>query len=75
MDKALSPAPGVGGEEAFIHKEYHLSTAEPMVVSVENSKPVCSTNYIVADLLADIGMEAIHPKKSRTLSNPSMKVP
>ncbi len=57
----------VGAEEAVIHKEYHLSTADPMVVGVENSKPVCCTNYIVADQLADIGMEAIHPKASKPL--------
>ena len=57
----------VGAEEAVIHKEYHLSTADPMVVGIENSRPVCSTNYIVADQLADIGMEAIHPKASKPL--------
>jgi aspartate kinase len=57
----------VGAEEAVIHKEYHLSTADPMIVGVENSMPVCSTNYIVADQLADIGMEAIHPKASKPL--------
>lgn len=57
----------VGAQEAVIHKEYHLSTADPMVVGVENSKPVCCTNYIVADQLADIGMEAIHPKASKPL--------
>lgn len=57
----------VGAAEAVIHKEYHLSTADPMVVGIENSKPVGFTNYIVADQLADIGMEAIHPKASKPL--------
>ena len=57
----------VGATEAVIHKEYHLSTADPMLVGVENSKPVGFTNYIVADQLADIGMEAIHPKASKPL--------
>jgi aspartate kinase len=38
-----------------------------MIVGVENSKPVGQTNYIVADQLADIGMEAIHPKASKPL--------
>ena len=57
----------VGAEEAVIHKEYHLSTADPMIVGIENSKPVGFTNYIVADQLADIGMEAIHPKASKPL--------
>ena len=57
----------VGAGEAVIHKEYHLSTADPAVVGVENSKPVGYTNYDVADQLADIGMEAIHPKASKPL--------
>ena len=54
-------------EEAVIHKEYHLSSADPMIVGVENSRPVGVTNYNVADQLADIGMEAIHPKASKPL--------
>lgn len=57
----------VGAAEAVIHKEYHLSTADPMIVGVENSRPVGFTNYTVADQLADIGMEAIHPKASKPL--------
>lgn len=57
----------VNADEAVIHKEYHLSTADPMIVGVENSHPVGFTNYNVADQLADIGMEAIHPKASKPL--------
>ncbi|MCK4748988.1 MAG: aspartate kinase, partial [Bacteroidales bacterium] len=57
----------VKANEAVIHKEYHLSTADPQVVGVENSRPVGNTNYNVADQLADIGMEAIHPKASKPL--------
>ncbi len=57
----------VKADEAVIHKEYHLSTADPVIVGIENSKPVGITNYIVADQLADIGMEAIHPKASKPL--------
>jgi aspartate kinase len=57
----------VKAEEAVIHKEYHLSTADPMIVGIENSRPVGNTNYNVADQLADIGMEAIHPKASKPL--------
>jgi aspartate kinase len=57
----------VRADEAVIHKEYHLSTADPMIVGVENSRPVGQTNYNVADQLADIGMEAIHPKASKPL--------
>ena len=53
--------------EAIIHKEYHLSTADPGLVGVENCKPVGFTNYDIADQLADVGMEAIHPKASKPL--------
>lgn len=54
-------------QEAIIHKEYHLSTADPGLVGIENVKPVGNTNYDIADQLADVGMEAIHPKASKPL--------
>lgn len=54
-------------KEAIIHKEYHLSTADPALVGVENVQPVGYTNYDIADQLADVGMEAIHPKASKPL--------
>ena len=57
----------VKADEAVIHKEYHLSSADPQIVGVENSVPVGHTNYIIADQLADIGMEAIHPKAAKPL--------
>jgi len=54
-------------QEAIIHKEYHLSTADPALVGVDNVHPVGYTNYDIADQLADVGMEAIHPKASKPL--------
>ena len=57
----------VKADEAIIHKEFHLSSADPKIVGIENSIPVGQTNYIVADQLADIGMEAIHPKAAKPL--------
>jgi aspartate kinase len=57
----------VKAAEAVIHKEYHLSSADPAIVGIENSRPVGATNFNVADQLADIGMEAIHPKASKPL--------
>lgn len=57
----------VKAAEAVIHKEYHLSSADPAIVGVEHSRPVGYTNFNVADQLADIGMEAIHPKASKPL--------
>jgi aspartate kinase len=53
--------------EAVIHKEFHLSSADPNIVGIENSIPVGQTNYNVADQLADVGMEAIHPKAAKPL--------
>lgn len=57
----------VKADEAIIHKEYHLSSADPAIVGIDKSIPVGFTNYNVADQLADIGMEAIHPKASKPL--------
>jgi aspartate kinase len=60
-------AVAVKPQEAIIHKEYHLASADPALVGVENCIPVGFTNYDVADQLADVGMEAIHPKASKPL--------
>jgi len=57
----------VKADEAVIHKEFHLSSADPKLVGTDKSIPVGFTNFIVADQLADIGMEAIHPKASKPL--------
>jgi aspartate kinase len=54
-------------KEAIIHKEYHLSTADPSIVGIQNCVPVGFTNYDIADQLADVGMEAIHPKAAKPL--------
>ncbi len=57
----------LGAREAIIHKEYHLCSADPEIVGVEKAIPVGQTNYDVADQLADIWMEAVHPKVSKAL--------
>jgi len=57
----------VGASEAVIHKEFHLSSADPKVVGEDKAIPVGFTNFNVADQLADIGMEAIHPKASKPI--------
>jgi aspartate kinase len=54
-------------DEAIIHKEFHLSSADPEIVGAGNAVKVGSTNYDVADQLADVGMEAIHPKAAKPL--------
>ncbi len=53
--------------QAIIHKEFHLSSADPKLVGVENARKIGRTNYDVADQLANIGMEAIHPRAGRGL--------
>lgn len=53
--------------EAVIHKEYHLSSADPKLVGEENVVPIGKTNYDIADQLANLGMEAVHPKAAQGL--------
>ncbi|MCF7970809.1 MAG: aspartate kinase [Methylococcaceae bacterium] len=54
-------------QEAVIHKEFHLSSADPRIVGEANTVPIGRTNYDVADQLANLGMEAIHPKAAKGL--------
>lgn len=54
-------------KEAVIHKEFHLSSADPRLVGENNAVPIGRTNYDVADQLANLGMEAIHPKAAKGL--------
>ena len=60
-------AVAVRPREAIIHKEYHLCSADPNLVGLAQCHPVGFTNFDVADQLADVGMEAIHPKASKPL--------
>lgn len=53
--------------EAIIHKEFHLSSADPRLVGEAKAVPIGRTNYDVADQLANLGMEAIHPKAAKGL--------
>ncbi|WP_397543852.1 aspartate kinase [Roseovarius salis] len=56
-----------GAVEAIIHKEFHLSSADPGLVGVDNARKLGHTNYDVADQLANMGMEAIHPNAAKIL--------
>lgn len=56
-----------GAREAIIHKEFHLSSADPKLVGVNRARKIGRTNYDVADQLANLGMEAIHPGAGRGL--------
>lgn len=56
-----------GAREAIIHKEFHLSSADPRLVGEERVRKIGRTNYDVADQLSNMGMEAIHPNAAKTL--------
>lgn len=55
-----------GARRAIIHKEFHLSSADPKLVG-DRARKIGRTNYDVADQLANLGMEAIHPRAGRGL--------
>ncbi|MCK9175001.1 MAG: aspartate kinase [Desulforhopalus sp.] len=60
--------------EAVIHKEYHLCSCDPLIIGKDKVHPVGQTNYDVADQLADVGMEAIHPKASKPLETAGIAI-
>ncbi len=53
--------------EAVIHKEFHLSSADPRLVAPDAVRVIGETNYDVADQLSNMGMEAIHPRAAKSL--------
>ncbi|MCJ8329917.1 MAG: aspartate kinase [Lentisphaeria bacterium] len=63
-----------GASEGVIHKEFHLSSSDPKVVGVDKVEVIGQTNYDVADQLADLGMEAIHPKASKGMENKQIPI-
>lgn len=56
-----------GAREAVIHKEFHLSSADPTILGDERAQVIGHTNYDVADQLSNLGMEAIHPGAAKGL--------
>ncbi|WP_313614112.1 aspartate kinase [Agrobacterium sp.] len=54
-------------KEAIIHKEFHLSSADPKIVGTDAVRIIGETNYDVADQLSNMGMEAIHPRAAKSL--------
>ena len=51
----------------MIHKEFHLSSADPKIVGEDRVAKIGRTNYDVADQLSNLGMEAIHPSAAKIL--------
>ncbi|MCP4595401.1 aspartate kinase [Neptuniibacter sp.] len=60
--------------EAVIHKEFHLSSADPRIVGEENAVAIGMTNFDVADQLSNLGMEAIHPKAAQGIRKANIKL-
>ncbi|MGD2131464.1 MAG: aspartate kinase [Maricaulaceae bacterium] len=56
-----------GAREAVIHKEFHLSSADPKLVGADKVRKIGQTSYDVADQLSNMGMEAVHPKAAKGL--------
>ena len=53
--------------EGVIHKEYHLCTGDPALFGIDKVRIIGNTNFDIADQLADMGMEAIHPSASKEM--------
>lgn len=60
--------------EGIIHKEFHLSTGDPKLIGEERVRVIGATNYDVADQLADLGMEAIHPRASKSMESKGIAI-
>ena len=60
--------------EGIIHKEFHLSSGDPNLMGLDKVEIIGRTNFDVADQLADLGMEAIHPKASKEMENLSIPI-
>ncbi len=56
-----------GAREAVIHKEFHLSSADPKIVGEDKVIKIGRTDYDVADQLSNLGMEAVHPNAAKIL--------
>ncbi|WP_371037800.1 aspartate kinase [Rhodosalinus sp. FB01] len=56
-----------GAREAVIHKEFHLSSADPKLVGEDKVVKIGRTDYDVADQLSNLGMEAVHPNAAKIL--------
>lgn len=65
-----------GAREGVIHKEFHLSTGDPVLIGEDKVQVIGNTNFDIADQMSDMEMEAIHAKaaKEMELQNISIRV-
>ena len=54
-------------KEGVIHKEFHLCTADPKLIGVDNVRIIGNTNFDIADQLSDMDMEAIHAQAAKLM--------
>lgn len=60
--------------EGVIHKEYHLSTGDPKLMGTDAVRIIGFTNFDIADQLADMAMEAIHPKAAKLMERRNIPI-
>ena len=60
--------------EGIIHKEFHLSTGDPKLMGADRVRTIGYTNFDIADQLADMAMEAIHPKASKEMERNGISI-
>ena len=63
-----------GAKEGIIHKEFHLSTGDPKLIGQDHVRTIGHTNFDIADQLADMAMEAIHPKASKEMERENISI-
>ena len=61
-------------KEGIIHKEFHLSTGDPKLIGIDKVRTIGHTNFDIADQLADMAMEAIHPKASKEMERHGISI-
>ena len=54
--------------EGIIHKEFHLCTGDPKLIGTDKVRPIGHTSFDIADQLADMAMEAIHPQAAKEMA-------
>lgn len=60
--------------EGIIHKEFHLSSGDPNVIGINKVTVIGEMNFDMADQLADLGMEAIHPKAGKGMERQGIPI-
>ncbi|MDD2403566.1 MAG: aspartate kinase [Victivallaceae bacterium] len=60
-------AVATNAREGIIHKEFHLSTGDPKLIGADKVEIIGNTNFDIADQLADMAMEAIHPRAAKEM--------